>query len=171
MKKFLVILSIFLGLSLTLLAQAASHIAVVDMQTIVQNSPKKKEADKNFEIKFKERETKLKIEKVDLEDKIKNFEKNSPTMKQTERKKLQKEIDDKRDIFIKNMKSFQNDTSKFQAEESTKIFRNIKSIVKSVASKKGYETVIDFNTVIYNKNDKSDITNDVLREMLNKAKK
>ncbi|WP_174889089.1 OmpH family outer membrane protein [Candidatus Williamhamiltonella defendens] len=171
MKKFLVILSIFLGLSLTLLAQAASHIAVVDMQTIVQNSPEKKEADKNFEIKFKERETKLKIEKVDLEDKIKNFEKNSPTMKQTERKKLQKEIDDKRDIFIKNMKLFQNDTSKFQAEESTKIFRNIKSIVKSVASKKGYETVIDFNTVIYNKNDKSDITNDVLREMLNKAKK
>ncbi|WP_158380092.1 OmpH family outer membrane protein [Candidatus Williamhamiltonella defendens] len=171
MKKFLVILSIFLGLSLRLPAQAASNIAVIDIQTIVQNSPEKKEADKNFESKFKERETKLKIEKVDLEDKIKNFEKNFSTIKQMERKKFQKEIDNKRDIFIKNMKAFQNDTYKFQAEESAKIFRNIKSIVKSVAYKKGYETVIDFNTVIYNKNDKSDITNDVLREMLKKATK
>lgn len=174
MKKFLGALSVILALSATPLAQAADNVALVDMQKLFQKSPEKMEANKNYGNSFKTREEKLQKEENDLKDRMKQFERDASTMKETDRKKRHKEIEKQKNALIAKLQSFQTDTSDFRAKESKKIFTNIQNIVKSVANKKGYTTVLDANVVIY-ADPKNDITDDVLSEMkqakVNKAKK
>nr|WP_222941508.1 molecular chaperone Skp [Xenorhabdus sp. TS4] len=156
------------GLSIALAfsagAQAADKIALVNVAEVFQQLPAREAVAKQLENEFKGRATELQRMESDLQTKIQKLQRDSSTMKASEREKLEKEVMAKRDDFAQKAQSFENDNRHRQMEERNKILNRIQDAVKVVAGKEGYDLVLDANTVVYSTSGK-DITAEVLKQV------
>ncbi|UDG80123.1 molecular chaperone Skp [Candidatus Steffania adelgidicola] len=155
-----------LGLSLTISAtsQASDKIAVVNVSRIFQQSPQRAVVSKQLQNEFKGRATELQSMEHNLQTKIRHLQQDSAVMKVSERNTLEKSVIAQREIFAHKAEAFEQDNRRRQTEERNKILHYIQGVVKTVASKEGFDLVIDINVVAYASNTK-DITADVLKEV------
>ncbi len=144
--------------------QAADKIAVVNVQSIFQQMPARDAVAKQLENEFKGRATQLQTQERDLQTKMQRLQRDGSTMKASDRSKLEKEVMAQREDFSTKAQAFEQDNRRRQAEERNKILSRIQDAVKAVASKQGYDVVIDANAVAYANSDK-DITADVLKQV------
>ncbi|AHF74717.1 Outer membrane chaperone Skp [Candidatus Sodalis pierantonius str. SOPE] len=164
MKKWLYVAGLGLALATSTVAQAADKIAVVNVSSIFQQSPQRAVVAKQLENEFKGRATELQSMERDLQTKMQRLQRDGSTMKASERSSLEKSVMAQREIFSTKAQAFEQDNRRRQTEERNKILSRIQDSVKSVATKEGYDVVIDANAVAYASNAK-DITADVLKQV------
>ncbi|MBU9854491.1 MULTISPECIES: molecular chaperone Skp [Rahnella] len=164
MKKWLYAAGLGLVMASSASVQAADKIAIVNVASIFQQMPAREAVAKQLENEFKSRATDLQSQERDLQTKMQRLQRDGSTMKASDRSKLEKDVMAQREAFSSKAQQFEQDNRRRQAEERNKILSRIQDAVKSVASKEGYDVVIDANAIAYANNDK-DITADVLKQV------
>jgi outer membrane protein len=163
-KKWLYAAGLGLVMASSASVQAADKIAIVNVASIFQQMPAREAVAKQLENEFKSRATDLQSQERDLQTKMQRLQRDGSTMKASDRSKLEKDVMAQREAFSAKAQQFEQDNRRRQAEERNKILSRIQDAVKSVASKEGYDVVIDANAIAYADNDK-DITADVLKQV------
>lgn len=164
MKKWLYAAGLDLVLATVTVAQAADKIAVVNVSSIFQQSQEREIVAKQLENEFKSRANELRSMEYDLQTNMQRLQRDGSTMKASERNSLEKSVMAQRETFSTKAQAFEQDNRGRQTEERNKILGHIKDAVKSVATKEGYDVVIDANAVAYAR-DAKDITADVLKRV------
>ncbi len=164
MKKWLCAAGLGLAMAASAGVQVADKIAVVNISSIFQQLPARETVDKKLENEFKGRAGELQNMEHSLQTKMQRLQQDSATMKDSDRSKLEKEVMTQREQFSRKAQAFEQDNLRRQMEERNKILSRIQDAVKSVASKEGYDLVIDANAVAYVSSSK-DITADVLKQV------
>ncbi|TCV92578.1 molecular chaperone Skp [Biostraticola tofi] len=164
MKKWFYAAGLGLVMAASTSVQAADKIAVVNVSSIFQQSPQRAVVAKQLENEFKGRATELQSMERDLQTKMSRLQRDGSTMKKADRDTLEKNVMAQREQFSTKAQAFEQDNRRRQMEERNKILSRIQDAVKSVASKEGYDVVIDANAVAYASSGK-DITADVLKQV------
>ena len=164
MKKWLYAAGLGLVMASSASVQAADKIAIVNVASIFQQMPARDAVAKQLENEFKSRATDLQSQERSLQTKMQRLQRDGSTMKASDRSKLEKDVMAQREAFSAKAQQFEQDNRRRQGEERNKILSRIQDAVKSVASKEGYDVVIDANAIAYADNDK-DITADVLKQV------
>ncbi|MEE8731539.1 MAG: molecular chaperone Skp [Rahnella inusitata] len=164
MKKWLYAAGLGLVMASSASVQAADKIAIVNVASIFQQMPARDAVAKQLENEFKSRATDLQSQERSLQTKMQRLQRDGSTMKASDRSKLEKDVMAQREAFSAKAQQFEQDNRRRQGEERNKILSRIQDAVKSVASKEGYDVVIDANAIAYASNDK-DITADVLKQV------
>jgi len=163
-KKWLCAAGLGLAIAASAGVQAADKIAVVNVSSIFQQLPARETVAKQLENEFKGRAGELQNMKNSLQTKMQRLQRDGATMKASDRSKLEKEVMTRREQFSQKAQAFEQDKRSRQMEERKKMLSRIQDAVKSVASKEGYDVVIDANAVSYVGYSK-DITADVLKQV------
>ena len=163
MKKWL----IAAGFSLAAMtsAQAAESIAVVNMGNLFQQVAQSTGVSKSLESEFSSRASKLQGMESSLQSKMQRLQRDGSTMKASDRSKLEKDVMSDRQAFSSQAQAFEQDRARRTNEERGKLVTRIQSAVKKVADDKGYDVVLDANTVVYSGSSVKDITADVLKQV------
>lgn len=164
MKKWLCAAGLGLALAASASVQAADKIAVVNVASIFQQLPQREAVAKQLENEFKVRASELQKMEGDLQTKMQKLQRDGSTMKVSDRSKSENDLMAQREQFSNKAQAFEQDNRRRQMEERNKILSRIQDAIKSVASKDGYDIVIDANAVAYVGNAK-DITADVLKQV------
>ncbi|MEA9393181.1 molecular chaperone Skp [Acerihabitans sp. TG2] len=164
MKKWLYAAGLALALSASVSVQAADKIAVVNIASLFQQSPQRAIVAKQLESEFKGRAADLQAQERDLQTKMQRLQRDGSTMKASERSRLEKDVMAQREDFSGKAQAFEQDNRRRQSEERNKILSRIQDAVKTVATKKGYDIVIDASAVAY-VGSANDITDDVLKQV------
>lgn len=164
MKKWLCAAGLDLALAVSASVQAADKIAVVNVASIFQQLPQRETVAKQLENEFKGCASELQKMEIDLQTKMQKLQRDGSTMKASDRSKSENDLMAQREQFSNKAQAFEQDNRRRQMEERNKILSRIQDAIKSVASKDGYDIVIDANAVAYVGNAK-DITADVLKQV------
>ncbi|MGX8941730.1 molecular chaperone Skp [Symbiopectobacterium sp. Eva_TO] len=164
MKNWLCAAGLGLALAASASVQAADKIAVVNVASIFQQLPQRENVAKQLENEFKGRASELQKMESDLQTKMQKLQRDGSTMKASDRSKSENDLMAQREQFSNKAQAFEQDNRRRQMEERNKILSRIQDAIKSVASKDGYDIVIDANAVAYVGNAK-DITADVLKQV------
>ncbi|HLB41386.1 MAG TPA: OmpH family outer membrane protein [Gammaproteobacteria bacterium] len=144
-------------------SMSSIKVAVVNVQQVLQQSPKVAEYSKKLESQFKARQTKIGDEQKTLQDELEKFKKESPTMSEKERNDLQKKIAAERSDLVKKVVAYQQDLQKEQNKIMQGILGDINGIVTTIAKNQNYALVLDSQAVIFAA-DGNDITKDVAKK-------
>jgi outer membrane protein len=153
-----------LGLLLALLAGAAlaqeSRIAVVNTQRITSESAPAKAATAKLEQEFSKRQKDLADMQASLKGLSERFEREAPTLTESQRAARQREFADQNREFQRKQREFQEDLTARRNEELQNVLEKVNKAVKQVADAEKYDLVIQ--EVAYS-NGKHDITDKVLK--------
>ena len=137
-----------------------TKIAVVNMQQVLQQSPKVAELSTKLQNQFKSRQQKLDAAQKSLQDELDKFKKDSATMADKDRDAMQKKITDDRASLVKDVVAFQQDLNKEQGKVMQGILGQLNDIISKVAKQNNYTLVLDAQAVVY-ATDAADITKQV----------
>ena len=170
MRKFGALISAFLlAGSVSGLCQAADatsatvKVATVNVQQVLQQSPRVAALSKKLEEQFKARQAKIGDQQKALQDALDKFKKDSPTMAQKARDAMQRKIAGDRADLVKQVVSYQQDLQKEQNKVMQGILSDLNRIVSKIAKNQGDTLVLDSQAVIFAA-DGNDITSDVAKE-------
>ncbi len=149
-------------------AADAMKVAVVNVQQVLQQSPRVADLSKKLENQFKARQTKIGDEQKTLQDELDKFKKESPTMSQKDRDANQKKIADDRAALVQKVVAYQQDLQKEQNRVMQGILGDLNGIVSKIAKAQGYTLVMDSQAVIF-ASDGNDITAQVSKEFNSKS--
>jgi len=157
------------GVNVAMAADAAtSKVAIVNVQQVLQQSPRVNAVSKKLEDQFKDRQTKLNDEQKALQDKLEKFKKESPTMSQKDRDSTEKSITGERSDLVKQVVAYQQDLQKAQNTAMQGILADLNGVVSAIAKKSSYDLVLDAQAVVYTANG-TDITKDVASQFNSKS--
>jgi len=164
-KKFGILAAALLLTAGAGICQAAEQIkvAVVNVQQVLQQSPRVAQLSKKLEGDFKARQTKIGEEQKSLQDMMDKFKQESPTMSQKDKDAMQKKIATERSALVAKVVAYQQDLQKEQNRIMQGILGDLNGIVSTIAKAQGYSLVMDSQAVIYS-GDGKDITSDVAKE-------
>lgn len=155
------------GIEVCQAAEAAIKVAVVNVQQVLQQSPRVAELSKKLEGQFKSRQTAINDEQKALQDEIDKFKRDSTTMNQKTREATQKKIENERAVLVKKVVAYQQDLQKEQNKIMQGILADLNSIVSAMAKTQSYALVLDSQAVIFAA-DGNDITKDVAKQFNDK---
>lgn len=146
---------------------AQIKVAVVNVQQVLQQSPRVAEVSKKLEGEFKNRQAKIGDEQKSLQDMMDKFKKESPTMSQKDKDAMQKKITADRSTLVAKVVAYQQDLQKEQNKVMQGILGDLNGIVSTIAKSQSYALVLDSQAVIYSGGN-NDITTDVAKQFNNK---
>ena len=149
-----------LGMAADKVTDSSLKVAVVNVQQVLQQSPKVVQLTKKLENEFKPRQQKINDQQKALEAQLESFKKESLTMSQKDKDATQKKISDERANLLKQVVAYQQDLSKEQNKIMRDILSNLNSVVSNLAKKDNFNLVLDSQAVIYSSNG-TDLTKDV----------
>jgi len=153
-----------LALAMGVNAQAADtaqiKVAVVNVQQVLQQSPRVADLSKKLESQFKGRQTKINDEQKDLQGRVDKFNKEAPTMSEKDRTASEKKISNDRAALVKEVVAYQQDLQKEQNKIMQGLLGDLNKIVSGIAKAQSYALVLDSQAVIF-ASDGNDITKDV----------
>jgi len=142
-------------------------VAVVNVQQVLQQSPRVADLSKKLEGEFKARQTTIGDEQKALQDMMDKFKKESPTMSQKDKDAMQKQITSNRSTLVAKVVAYQQDLQKAQNKVMQGILGDLNGIVTTIAKAQNYGLVLDSQAVIYSSNG-TDITTDVAKQFNDK---
>jgi outer membrane protein len=148
---------------LSLSAIADVKIGFVEVQKILQEAPQTLEINKKLEKEFNVRSDKLKADIKVLNDKQAAFNKDSVTMKDSEKESKLKSLDQLRIDIQRKDRELKEDFNIRKNEELASLQEQINKAVSSVAKAEGFDLVV-YNGVAY-ANEKIDITDKILKSL------
>jgi len=135
-------------------------VAVVNVQQVLQQSPRVADLSKKLEGQFKGRQTKINDEQKDLQARVDKFNKESPTMNDKDRSATEKQLSTDRAALVKEVVAYQQDLQKEQNKIMQGLLGDLNGIVSTIAKAQSYALVLDSQAVIFAA-DGTDITKDV----------
>lgn len=161
MKKFFLVLFLFLSLSGNLFAE--TKIGFVKVDQILKDAPQAAESNKKLETEFKARTEKLKKQISDLNNDEKNYQKNSLTMDDKQKEKTQKKLQQNRIDIQRSERELREDIDLRRREEISKLQSKVTKVIELLAEKEKFDLIL-YTGVAY-ASDKIDITPLVLKEL------
>lgn len=146
----------------------AMKVAVVNVQQVLQQSPRVTALSKKLEGQFKDRQAKITAGQKSLQDQLDKFKKDSTTMSAGDRDATQKKIAAERADLVKQVVSYQQDLQKEQNKIMQGILADLNGIVSGIAKTQSYSLVLDSQAVIFAA-DGNDITKDVAKQFNGKS--
>jgi outer membrane protein len=160
-----------LALVLAVVANAAfaqeSKIGYVNTQRITAESTPAKTAQTKLEQEFSKRQKELADAQASLKTFSEKFERDAPTLTESQRASRQKEFAEQNRDFQRKQREFQEDLNGRRNEELQQVLDKANKAVKQVADAEKYDLIVQ--EVVYT-NGKHDITDKVLK-ILNTAAK
>ncbi|TFZ08016.1 OmpH family outer membrane protein [Ramlibacter humi] len=155
-----------LALSMPALAQEAFRVGFVNTDRIFREANSAKSAQAKLEQEFSRREKEL----GDMGNSLKNasdkFEREAPTLSESQRQQRQKQLVDQDREFQRKRREYQEDLTARRNEELQQVLERANRVVKQVAEQEKYDLIIQEAVYI---NPKHDITDKVIKA-LNAAK-
>lgn len=144
-------------------------VAVVNVQQVLQQSPRVTEVGKKLEGEFKARQAKIGDEQKSLQDMMEKFKKESPTMSQKDKDAMQKKIAADRSALVTKVVAYQQDLQKEQTKVMQNIMGDLNGVVTTIAKNQNYALVLDAQAVIYPASGGgNDITSEVTKQFNSK---
>ena len=137
-----------------------SKIGYVNTQRITSESGPAKTATAKLEQEFSKRQKELSDAGASLKSFSDKFERDAPTMTESQRVSKQKEFAELNRDFQRKQREFQEDLNGRRNEELQQVLDKANKAVKVVAESEKYDLIIQ--EVVYN-NGKHDITDKVLK--------
>ena len=163
MKKMVVGLAL-MGLSSLALAADAVKIGVVDLQKIIQTSPKIQSIQQGLEQRFRPRRDTLMATEKDLKAKIDSFKKDSVVMSATQRKDKEREIVAMQQKFELDGQKYQQELSSAHNEAMEDFYTKVRSAIAVVAKKDSYSMILQKDAVPFS-TEMMDVTKQVIAEI------
>ena len=158
--KFLAFVTLFIA---SLSVYAELKVGFVEVQKILQEAPQTIEINKKLEKEFNVRTDKLKIDIKALNDKQAAFNKDSLTLKDSEKESKLKSLDQLRIDIQRKDRELKEDFNLRKNEELASLQDQVNKAVLSVAKAEGYDLVV-YNGVAY-ASEKIDITDKILKSL------
>ena len=153
-----------LGVALALSTAAAvaqeTRVAFINTQRITSESGPAKAATAKLEQEFSKRQKDLTDLQASLKSMSEKFERDAPTLSESQRVTRQKEFADQNREFQRKQREFQEDLNGRRNEELQQVLDKATRAVKQVADAEKYDFVLQ--EAAYN-NGKHDITDKVLK--------
>jgi outer membrane protein len=144
-----------------------SKIGYINTQRITTESGPAKAAQAKLELEFSKRQKELADQQQALKTMSDRFERDAPTLTETQRVTRQKEFAEQNRDFQRKQREFQEDLNGRRNEELQQVLDKANKAVKQVAEAEKYDLVIQ--EVVYS-NARHDITEKVLK-ILNSGSK
>jgi outer membrane protein len=155
---------LWLGLAFAALSIGAqaqeSRIGYINTQLITTQSAPAKAAQAKLEVEFSKRQKELTDLQVGLKSLSEKFERDAPTLTETQRTTRQKEFAEQGRDFQRKQREFQEDLNGRRNEELQQVLEKANKAVRQVAEAEKYDLVIQ--EVVY-ASPKHDITEKVLK--------
>jgi outer membrane protein len=168
LKKVGILAGVFLMAAGVGVCQAQStpadiKVAVVNVQQVLQQSPRVTQLSKKLEADFKDRQAKIGDEQKALQDLMDKYKQESPTMAQKDKDAMQKKITTDRSALVAKVVAYQQDLQKQQTKIMQGVLSDLNGIVTNIAKGQNFGLVLDAQAVIYSANG-TDITKDVAKQ-------
>lgn len=147
-------------------AESGLKIGVIDMRSIISNSPQAKAAMEKLKSEFKAREEKIVASEKSYREKAEKLQRNSAIMSEAEKSKLEKEVIANQRELQRMQAEFREDAAARQQEEMKKLIDKIDSVVQAIAKKENYDLIIHSEVVPYAAK-QMNITDTVLKSIAN----
>ncbi|MGE0329604.1 MAG: OmpH family outer membrane protein [Ramlibacter sp.] len=163
----------WLGVALGLLALAsAAHaedfrVGFVNTDRIFREATAAKAAQTKLEQEFSRREKELNDLGSNLKTASEKFEREAPTLPESQRVARQKQLVDQDREFQRKRREFQEDLNARKSEELQQVLERANRVVKQVAEAEKYDLVLQEAVYI---NPKHDITDKVIKALNGGAK-
>lgn len=138
------------------------RIGFVSTDRIFREATMAKSAQAKLEQEFSKREKEINDLGVSIKTIADKFEKDAPTLSETQRATRQKQLVDQDRDFQRKRREFQEDLNARRNEELQQVLERANRIVKQVAEAEKYDVVLQ--EVVY-VNPKHDITDKVIRAL------
>ena len=159
----------FLGLVIALVGLSASaqevKVGIVNLDRIFREAKSAKAAQTKLEQEFGKREKDLNDVATQLKTASEKFEREAPTLSETQRNTRQKQLVDQDRDFQRKRREFQEDLNARKNEELQQVIERANKVVKTLAEAEKYDLIVQEAVYV---NPKHDITDKVLR-LLNAA--
>jgi outer membrane protein len=152
-----------LGLAASVLAASAMaqdfRIGFVSTDRILREANQAKSAQTKLEQEFSKREKDLQAQAAQLKSASEKFERESPTLPETQRVTRQRQLVDQDRDFQRKQREFQEDLTLRKNEELQLVLERANRVIKQVAENEKYDLILQEAVYI---NPKHDITDKVL---------
>lgn len=157
---------VFLGSVLALAALAAGaqefKVGIVNLDRIFREANSAKAAQTKLEQEFSKREKELNDTGSQLKTLSDKFEREAPTLSETQRATRQKQLVDQDRDFQRKRREFQEDLNARKNEELQQVIERANRVVKTLAETEKYDLIVQEAVYV---NPKHDITDKVLKAL------
>jgi len=162
MSKFFRTISLLPFLSLTILSAQAQEfrIGFINTDRIFKEANTAKQAQAKLEQEFSRREKELNDAGQVLKTAIDKFERDAPTLSETQRASRQKQLGEQDRDFQRKRREFQEELNARKNEEFQQVLERANRVIKQVAEAEKYDLVIQEAVYI---SPKHDITDKVIK--------
>ena len=140
-------------------------VGIVNLDRIFREANSAKAAQIKLEQEFGKREKELNDSTTQLKTASDKFEREAPTLSETQRNTRQKQLVDQDRDFQRKRREFQEDLNARKNEELQQVIERANRVVKTLAETEKYDLIVQEAVYV---NPKHDITDKVLR-LLNAA--
>jgi len=158
-KLFLAAVIAFVGFSAS--AQEF-RVGVVNLDRIFREANSAKSAQTKLEQEFSKREKELNDTATQLKTLSEKFEREAPTLAESQRNTRQKQLVDQDREFQRKRREFQEDLNTRKNEELQQVIERANKVVKSLAEAEKYDLILQESVYV---NPKHDITDKVIKAL------
>ncbi len=159
-------IKIFLGLAIALAGLSAAaqefKVGVVNLDRIFREANSAKSAQTKLEQEFSKREKELGELATQLKTLSDKFEREAPTLAESQRNTRQKQLVDQDREFQRKRREFQEDLNARKNEELQQVIERANKVVKSLAEAEKYDLILQESVYV---NPKHDITDKVIKAL------
>lgn len=157
---------LFLGAVIALAGFSASaqefRVGVVNLDRIFREANSAKSAQTKLEQEFSKREKELNDTATQLKTLSEKFEREAPTLAESQRNTRQKQLVDQDREFQRKRREFQEDLNTRKNEELQQVIERANKVVKSLAEAEKYDLILQESVYV---NPKHDITDKVIKAL------
>jgi outer membrane protein len=157
---------LFLGAVIALAGFSASaqefRVGVVNLDRIFREANSAKSAQTKLEQEFSKREKELNDTATQLKTLSEKFEREAPTLAESQRNTRQKQLVDQDREFQRKRREFQEDLNTRKNEELQQVIERANKVVKTLAEAEKYDLILQESVYV---NPKHDITDKVIKAL------
>ena len=137
-------------------------VGVVNLDRIFREANSAKSAQTKLEQEFSKREKELNDTATQLKTLSEKFEREAPTLAESQRNTRQKQLVDQDREFQRKRREFQEDLNNRKNEELQQVIERANKVVKSLAEAEKYDLILQESVYV---NPKHDITDKVIKAL------
>ncbi len=157
---------LFIGAAIALAGFSASaqefRVGVVNLDRIFREANSAKSAQTKLEQEFSKREKELNDTATQLKTLSEKFEREAPTLAESQRSTRQKQLVDQDREFQRKRREFQEDLNTRKNEELQQVIERANKVVKTLAEAEKYDLILQESVYV---NPKHDITDKVIKAL------
>lgn len=130
-------------------AEAAQKVGYVSTGAVMAELAKQSNVNEKLRSEFKDRIAEVERVKDKLSKGVEKLQRNGELMSESERVKLQRELQSLDADYKLKVQALKEDQRKRGGQEESKLVQKLKAAIDSVAKKEGYDMVVDANAVLF----------------------